>query len=166
MAAGAAGAGGAARGLSGERRGARRWGRGAGGGESWVGLARAGRGAGLRGAPIPAAPRAPPPARRGAPKVTFTPTRPRHAPGPGAERSGLRGSGAAHPRGWVGASLRNRAGGGAPGSGTLFPKRGTENGEPGEAQQPSKTGVPRSVPASSVLRALEGPRAGAGQGPR
>lgn len=57
VAAGAAGAGGAARGLS-ERSGARRWGRGAGGGESWVGLERAGgRGsASLQSRPRPARP--------------------------------------------------------------------------------------------------------------
>lgn len=57
VAAGAAGAGGAARGLS-KRSGSRRWGRGAGGGESWVGLERAGgRGsASLQSRPRPARP--------------------------------------------------------------------------------------------------------------
>lgn len=69
---------------------ARRGGRGAGGGESWVGLGRR-AGAGLRGAPIRAAPRAPPPARRGAPKVTFTPAR------PGTPPAQVRGERAADP---------------------------------------------------------------------
>ena len=109
-----------------------------------LGLTRAGWGAGLRGAPIPAAPRAPPPAQLGAPKVTFTPTRPRHAPGPGAKWRGLRDSGTLYPRGRVCAPLRNRAGSGARGSGTLFPKQGTVEQGPGEAQRPSKTRVPRS----------------------
>lgn len=64
-----------------------------------MGLSRAGGGgAGLRGAPILAAPRAPPPAQLGARKVTFTVTHPGHTPGSGVKLERVKGFGGLHPK--------------------------------------------------------------------
>lgn len=127
-----------------------------------LGRTRAGGGAGLRGAPIPTAPRAPPPAQLGAPKVTFTPTRPRHAPAQvrrgedrGAQEQCTREAGSVH-RGGIGPGVGLGAPAPCPRS------RARRSRSLASLSGPTRPGSLRA-PSPFDARAQEGPGAGAGQ---